>query len=405
MASIFQRIGSEVWHAQFYVKQPDGSLKKIRVSTGKRSKKAAREAAAKIEAQHQGTVAADTEQGRTIRAMLEEIVVLAEQGKFNVGHARKFIADVLAATTGEKMESYTIRTWSAEWLRRKKAVTSPATMIRYSGSMKRFIAHLGSKADAPLESITAANVREWRDSINATRASKTANMGLQDVRSMFRAAVRDGLLVLNPATAVEILPETDSTERAPFTPAEIVKLLAVASHDWRGMILLGCLAGLRIGDAAALTWNSIDLEAKMIRLTPQKTARKGRKVEIPMHPDVEAFFMDSPAPDDSSALVFPTLENRIVGSKNGLSVEFIGIMKTAGVGRGDTTTANKSTSEKSFHSLRHSFVSALANADVSEELRMKLSGHSTRAAHQIYTSTDTDTLRRAVEKIQLEGDT
>jgi integrase len=38
-----------------------------------------------------------------------------------------------------------------------------------------------------------------------------------------------------------------------------------------------------------------------------------------------------------------------------------------------------------FHSLRHSFSSTMANAGVAEEVRMKLAGHSTREVDAKYT--------------------
>jgi integrase len=40
---------------------------------------------------------------------------------------------------------------------------------------------------------------------------------------------------------------------------------------------------------------------------------------------------------------------------------------------------------KSFHSLRHTFVSRLANADVSADVRKALAGHDTDEAHARYT--------------------
>jgi integrase len=54
-----------------------------------------------------------------------------------------------------------------------------------------------------------------------------------------------------------------------------------------------------------------------------------------------------------------------------------------------------------FHSLRHSFSSALANAGVAEEVRMKLAGHTTRAIHSRYTHLQMGTLRKAVAVLPL----
>ncbi|HEV2327594.1 MAG TPA: tyrosine-type recombinase/integrase, partial [Verrucomicrobiae bacterium] len=56
-------------------------------------------------------------------------------------------------------------------------------------------------------------------------------------------------------------------------------------------------------------------------------------------------------------------------------------------------------SRRTFHALRHSFTSALANQGVDRELRMKLTGHKTEAEHQKYTHHELEKLRAAVEKI------
>ena len=50
----------------------------------------------------------------------------------------------------------------------------------------------------------------------------------------------------------------------------------------------------------------------------------------------------------------------------------------------------------SFHSLRHSFTSALANVGVAQELRMALTGHRSRDMHQHYTHLELERLRDAI---------
>jgi integrase len=60
-------------------------------------------------------------------------------------------------------------------------------------------------------------------------------------------------------------------------------------------------------------------------------------------------------------------------------------------------------SKRSFHSLRHSFNSALANAGVPEEVRMKLTGHATSVMNSQYTHLQTKTLKDAVTKMPLFG--
>jgi len=58
-------------------------------------------------------------------------------------------------------------------------------------------------------------------------------------------------------------------------------------------------------------------------------------------------------------------------------------------------------SKRSFHALRHSFNSALANAGVPEEVRMKLTGHATPVMNSKYTNLQEKTLKDAVPKMPL----
>ena len=77
--------------------------------------------------------------------------------------------------------------------------------------------------------------------------------------------------------------------------------------------------------------------------------------------------------------IFPKLKGMKVGGRDGLSRQFKKIMETANVPQ-NVTPSEKSEEEegskhrhkmpeRSFHSLRHTFTSWLANADVAPELR------------------------------------
>ena len=58
--------------------------------------------------------------------------------------------------------------------------------------------------------------------------------------------------------------------------------------------------------------------------------------------------------------------------------------------------AGRSQSSLSFHSLRHSFNAALANAGVGVELRQELTGHSSPEMNKNYTHPDVERMREAV---------
>jgi integrase len=56
-------------------------------------------------------------------------------------------------------------------------------------------------------------------------------------------------------------------------------------------------------------------------------------------------------------------------------------------------------SKRSLHSLRHTFVSQMANAGVAPELRQKLAGHSSGGSHRKYTHLELQILRAAIEEL------
>jgi integrase len=88
--------------------------------------------------------------------------------------------------------------------------------------------------------------------------------------------------------------------------------------------------------------------------------------------------------------------------KSGLSSQFKRIMEKAKIGgrilRAATGEGRKQSS-LSFHSLRHSFVSALANAGVAPDLRQKLAGHTDSKSHARYSHHEVDIMRAAVAQV------
>ena len=100
------------------------------------------------------------------------------------------------------------------------------------------------------------------------------------------------------------------------------------------------------------------------------------------------------------AFLCPTLAGRESGRKNGLSGAFLRILAGAGI---DTRASDgkgiRRFSRLSFHSLRHSFNSALANQGVDQETRMALTGHACVAVNSDYTHLQLPKLKAAIERL------
>lgn len=440
MPSLLKRPNSPYWIAAFDVTQPDGTVRRFKKSTKKKNKADARIEALRLEEIEKRGNVSHPDGGSKAYAILAEAAEAAAKGELSEARAREFLARLTEACTGEKLKFHSVRSWAEDWLAGKAATGKKATTARYSSHIGVFLSWLGAKSDEKLESITKSDIRAFRDAIRAgwspdqkkvkgtkdaaiVRTSKTSNHYAADVAAMFRTAVRESLLLASPCAALERLPEDDSIEREVFTLAEIGKLVASAGEqiwqdpvfidgqsdekarsarcdDWRGIILVGFYAGARLGDCAKLIWSNVDLDRKCLSYMPAKTSRKKKRLEVPLHPRLFEYLKARKAADGP---IFPSQFAVPVGGRHGLSSQFIAIMNQAGIDRRTLREGKKGGQRaqhaRSFHALRHSLTSNLANLDVSEEIRRRIVGHESADVHAKYTHTDRKTLARALEKL------
>jgi integrase len=322
---------------------------------------------------------------------IERAEELAKDRLLTEQHAKKIIGEILERTTGASMRNDTAEQWFTHWLEIKERVRSGHTLLRYRQVVRDFLRSLGHKATLPLAHITSKDVLKYRDAIiEAGSAARTANLAAQVVSTALNAALRQHLIDSNPATAVESL-SIKSTEKGTFTPQQVSKLAAAATGDWRIAILLGYYTGARISDVANLRWSAVDWNKKLIQFTPSKTKKP---VTIPLHPQLESELLKKPG--IGNALMFPTLAGKDTGGGKGLSQQFAAVMEKAGIDSRRTSGGRRTLSRLTYHSLRHSFNSALANRGVSQEIRQKLTGHSSADMNRIYTHHELEPLRAAI---------
>jgi integrase len=320
----------------------------------------------------------------------------AKNGSLTEQTAKKIIGEIVERTTGEALHYYTAADWFTEWLAGKTQTKSAATAERYKQVTRDFVESLGKRAKLSLAHITPKDIRAYRDAeLTAGKSPKTANISVKIVSAGFNSALRQGYITSNPCTALEHLPEK-TAERSTFSSKQVAKLVNMAAGDWKTLILAGYYTGARLSDLSNLRWNAIDLNSRLITFTASKTKKP---VTIPLHTELERHLLRSPGV--GRAFVFPSLAGKGTGGKLGLSGQFATIMARAGIEGKITrhTAQGRANNSLSFHSLRHSFNSVLANAGVAEEVRMKLTGHSTREVHAKYTHHELEPLRAAVAAI------
>ena len=398
MASIHSRAGSKKWHCSFL----DRTTGKWRlISTGTDDKQEAlavcqryellsRQAAPKPD----GTVSAG-ESGELLEAALS-IIATAKRGELSESTGREFINRVHRAAGLEEITARTTKDFLTAWLAGRTLSLAEATGRRYRTTIEMFIESLGKRGSAQLSSISHTDVERFRDARLLVVSALTVADDMKILRTAFNTARRQKAIIVNPCEEVDY-PKGEAATREAFTPGEAVLLAKAAPNDdWRTMILLGFYAGLRLGDAANLKWDAVDFDAGLIRY---KAAKTGAVMETPMHPVLQKHL--EKIAGDSTGAISPTLAQKNVSGRAGMSRQFLAIVRAAGLETGTEKAEGRarSFSKRSFHSLRHGFVSALANAGIAPELRQKLSGHSTESSHKKYTHLELETLRTALASI------
>jgi len=333
----------------------------------------------------------------------EQLEKLAGKGRLTESHCRKVIAQMYERTVGEPLHFRTAREHLTEWVESKKNETGLRTYWKYRQIVDEFLTHVGVKADRLSREITPTDIRSWRDALKRKGlAAPTVNDTIKTLRMPFKAAHDAGYIEINPCTKNSVRPVKDdarNVEKDVFTLEQLAALISAAKNeDWKGAILCGAYTGLRLRDVVDLTWGTINWKEQKITVTTGKT---GKDVTVPIHPQFGSW-LQKQTRGIGKAPVFPTLTGKSGAGKSGLSMQFKRIMERACI-RGrllrKAAGAGRSQSSLSFHSLRHTFNAALANAGVPVEIRQKLTGHTSPEMNAIYTHHELEPLRAAVALI------
>ena len=145
--------------------------------------------------------------------------------------------------------------------------------IGYRRLLERFG---GRRADT----ITAAEVEEWRDEMRESFAPATVNLHLTILRAVLRLAVRNAKLGAAALPAIAGLKANNARVRY-LTDDEECRLVAALPAWLRPLITIALHTGMRRGELLKLTWDDIDFVSGMIFV---RTSKSGEGRRIPMSP-------------------------------------------------------------------------------------------------------------------------
>jgi integrase len=386
--SLHKQSGKPYWLCAYTIWDPEtGASKRVFRSTGTSNKKQALE----------------------VERAFKKMASKARDGTLNAYTARQLIAEavdnILQALNPEQREAksksrYSIKAWMEKWLVSKRKEVEPSTLNRYQCVIDQFTAFLGAKCNRDIGMLDSGDVLEFRDDEAKHLARATANLAVRVLRICFGDALKQGVNYGNPAAGVKMLKGSKESKRRAFTLDEVKRILKACEHDveWYGLVIFGLYLGQRLGDLARLTWRSINLESGEISFTTKKT---GRHMSIPMMQPVTDYLTTLPANDDPNAFIFPKAAKHKHSAS--LSNEFREILIDAGLAevrnRSKKQTGPRAASEISFHSLRHSAVTMLKAAGVSDFIAREIVGHESAAVSRQYSHLSTEHKRNAMRNL------
>jgi integrase len=320
------------------------------------------------------------------------------------------VGEVLAAEvalfSGASETVPTVEEVIGYWVAEKEFEIEPQTLLFYRQVTNDFLLHMGSRATDKICTLTRRDIVDYRTAMAGQVRARTVNHRLKTLRSVLDFAVRERFLRENPAAFVKTIKNSEPRVRRPFTLDEVRSILAVATPEWKLMILFGLYTGQRLGDISRLEWKNFDLESetKTISLVTRKTKKQ---ITIPIAgPLLKPLMEWRNLKKNATGPVHPKACESVAlhqGRVAWLSNQFASLMARAGLRAkaphhiivGNGRAGKRQRSELSFHCLRHTAVTLLKEAGVPQAVVMELVGHDSEAISASYTHVGIEALRKA----------
>ena len=124
---------------------------------------------------------------------------------------------------------------------------------------------------------------------------KSFNNNKTTLNTIFRFLLIDAGMSESPFARIPNRKHTAEHQR-PFTEEEFARIYTAAQEPWKTASLIAWHTGLREESVFKLRWS--DIEGDVLTILPGKTARFGRAVRIPIHPQLQAHLSTLPREND-----------------------------------------------------------------------------------------------------------
>ena len=298
--------------------------------------------------------------------------------------------------------------WAKYMQSPKRPDTGPDTLAVYEGQFGQFVAWMKEHHPevAELRGVTDDIADEYASFLNGDGmklAPGTINKHLNVLTLVSRVLFKAAKLTVNPWADIERKKlKGKVNHRRELTVELLRKLCQSATGEMKVLFAIGIFTGLRLRDCATLRWDEVDLRRNFISRVPNKTMRYSDKpVFVPLSADLRTMLADLPAAGRGEYVLPGTAEMYLTHKKNlinAIQKHFIdsGIVTHK---PGSGVDGKRAVVQFGFHSLRHSFVSICAEANVPLSVVQSIVGHSNPQMTQTYQHTSPGAARLAVSSL------
>ncbi len=287
--------------------------------------------------------------------------------------------------------------WVDEWLHSSRPRWKTRTASKHEMAMRaHWIPALGGQT---LEALTPRVIQSAVSDLAASLSPSSIQTYYGTLRSCLSDAVESDLVGRSPCRGVK-LPAKASTEKRVITPSELHRLSDAVGEEWRALIYLGGVVGLRFGEATALRVCDVDLDAGSVSIRRTVVDDDGRLgIGVPKTAAaVRTLAMPSPMTDelrdhvvrlgiDGDELLFADAFGGPLRRSNFRSRVFAPAVERAGL---DGLT---------FHGLRHSAATQWVSHGLDPRTVQHRLGHSDpRLVLQLYAHAVSDVDARAAQE-------
>lgn len=371
--------------SQWAVRYKDETGKRVRLKTGKADRL---EAEAFLERWHAQRVLKDEIEDDTRRLLHTEAEI-----KYRLSCGKQKLAELRAVPVDEICRLL----FEGEHILKRFREMSPEWREHWKIYIRHFARWTEERFKDGAVSTSAISREVAREYINSLKEKSldAQRRTLQTMKSAFGELVDMGACLENPFAGIKFRESVKHTRKRMLTEDEMSRLQTVLKAKPPEIQLLfafGIYTGQRFGDCRAMKWDYIKDDGRggrYLKYTPSKTRRFGTKVTVPIAPQLDKMLVEAER-TRTGEYITPGLAKR---RAENLVRSVCRIFDEAGIERRDESGKLV----VGFHSLRHTFVSRLANSGKPLSVIRSMVGHTSEDMTEYYTHTTLDAQRDAMD--------